>query len=662
MKRDALRKWTVWGITVCVSLILAVPDGWAQSTKSATAKVPDSKPAAAASKTDAKPKATLPKATDPAKAGTGKSTPGKKSSKGKGKTSAPVKKEAAPTPELPWSLRDHFTISAGKAALQYAVLNAEWALEVEGMGTLIKGVDFRINLADGTIIDATKLGEGESIREAAVTNDVGKSKAYIIKFPPKDGLTIQHRMEVYSDRPYILIHVTIGNTSQKPVEIAKISPVVIRPGQMASLGADAEVVARKIQFVGVSPVFDKAGPASLMAFRVPSKEFQLSLGSLPQAIPSVTAEFTPAGDSWAGEVACSYKPVIRLDPGQKIDASTWLTIAVPDTKTLDTYYSWITSMAPHTKTDAEKPLSWVTVENGQNEEDLMATLSAWSPAKVGAALVPVTWESKPGFLECGLPGFSKDMGKLVKRIHHEGAKAGLTLDPLRIAGGQAEWSTKTPDGQQWLNLSVQGAKQFCVERIKKLAGDEYDFYVVAASAVPDDVLKGFNMTRTMAQTLALEAVAEANGGKPVYPASVSTALKAEEAAWSEAVAATGHMAYYGISIAPVRFAATDVSSVDDNVLKAMALFTGPIEIVGKPQADVAKKLSSVFSPESVRGIPGETTSTTPAPEKKEEATPDKKVKTEKPPKATKAEKAEAPVTSETPDKANEPKKKWWKKF
>ena len=328
MRCDGLRKWTVWGIVLGMSLFLAMPDGWAQNTKNTKAKVSDSKSATVVSKTDKTPKAAIPKDTASATSTKGKASSGNKGSKGKGKKAAPVKKEAAPTQDLPWELRDHFTISAGKAVIQYAVLNAEWAIEVEGMGTLIKGDDFRITLADGTVLDASKLGDGEAIREAAVVSDVGKSKSYIIKFPSKDGLEIQHRMEVYTDRPYIPIHVTIGNTSQKPVEIAKISPVVIRPGQMASLGTGAEVAARKIQFVGVSPVIDKAGPASLMTFRVPSKEFQLSLGTLPQAIPSVSADFVSSGDSWAGEVSCAYKPSIRLDPGQKIDALVWLTMDV----------------------------------------------------------------------------------------------------------------------------------------------------------------------------------------------------------------------------------------------------------------------------------------------------------------------------------------------
>ena len=255
------------------------------------------------------------------------------------------------------------------------------------------------------------------------------------------------------------------------------------------------------------------------------------------------------------------------------------------------------------------------------------------------------------------------MGKLVKQIHNEGAKAGLTVDPLRIAGGQSEWSTQTSDGQPWINLSVPGAKQFCVDRMKKLAGNEYDFYVVAASTIPDEVLTRFNMTRALAQTLALETVAEAVG-KPVYPASSTTALKAEEAAWQEAAASIGRMAYYGIAVAPVRFAAADVASVDDNVMKAMALYPGPIEIVGKPQADVAKKMSSVFAPESVRGVPGETINAVTISEKKE-AVPEKETKIEKPQKTKKAEKVETQAKAEkaeTPEKTSEPKKKWWQKF
>ena len=218
----------------------------------------------------------------------------KEKAKPKGKAKPKEKEQEAAPSQLPWSLRDHFRFTWGKSLCYYAVENGEWTLMVEGLGAILENVGFRITFADGSTLDAAGLGKAENEREN-FSNADGKGTIYRNGFPPKDGLQVYHGLAAYADRPYVLIRVGLANNGDKPVEIAKISPVVPGPGGIAHLAPDTEVSTRRLISRGAFPVFDKSAPPILTIFRDRADDITLSLGVLAQGVASSSAEFLAGG-------------------------------------------------------------------------------------------------------------------------------------------------------------------------------------------------------------------------------------------------------------------------------------------------------------------------------------------------------------------------------
>jgi hypothetical protein len=209
-----------------------------------------------------------------------------------------------------------------------------------------------------------------------------------------------------------------------------------------------------------------------------------------------------------------------------------------------------------------------------------------------------------------MPAYPKDMRKTAKQIRDLGMVPGLTVDPLPTSGGSKEWTGTSGDGTTWVNLSHAEGRKHAVERMQKVVGWEFEFFVVQPSAIPDEVLKQFNMTRAQADGLALEVMVEAAGGKPALP-SASCTLKAEWEPWLEAAASSGRMAEFGLIPGPVRLDVTAVSSLDDHLLAAMTLFQGPIEFVGKPKPEVEKQLGDLLSRPRLFGRPSDVAQSSP---------------------------------------------------
>jgi hypothetical protein len=517
--------------------------------------------------------------------------------KGKAKATpapAPKKEKETPSSQLPWALRDHYTYEMGKATVFYAVEDAQWSLTVEGREPVLDNVGFRITFADNSSLDASGLGKGSTNREPFI-DATGKGTRYTSEFPPQNGLVVQHSLTVYSDRPYVLIRVGLGNTSEKPIEIAKITPVEIGPAGITHLGSEPDVSMRRLVWRGSIPVFNKDARPVLTVFHDRAEDFCLSLGVLPQGVAVSDAEFTSSLNTWHGDVVCAYNPPIRIDPGQKIEADpVWLTVNVPAPARIDRCYAWLASVMPHPELAKDVPRCWVTVEKGGSADDLLAAAKAWSGVGVKHALVPWPWVGRPGSLEGAAPAYPKDVRKVARQIEGLGMKAGLTLDPLSTTGGSQEWTAMSADGTTWLNVSVPEARSHAVERLKKVTGGGFAFFVVPPSDIPDEVLIHFNITRAQADGLAFSVMAEAAGGRPVLPSAACT-VKAGLDPWLEAAVAVARLARMDVTPGPVRFDANGLETLDDATLDAMTLFQGPIEFAGKPQAGVVRQVAEILA-------------------------------------------------------------------
>jgi len=505
----------------------------------------------------------------------------------------PASAAAGPAPK-PWTLRDKYTVTVENTTLNYDVQTAEWQLVVDGVGLVIDDVGFRITLGDGSALDASHLGPGVTDR-GRFTSDVGDGNRFGVQFAPKDGLAVRHSLSVYSGRPFVHLEITLTNTGDSPIEIARIDPGVVGPRGIHGLSGEATMALRHIAIRGAYPVLDRTGPALGAIFNDPAHALSFSVGVLPlgQAAPDVA--FRASGGAWQGGITGVFRPAVRIPPGGELRMDpVWVLIGVAQPSQVDLFYSWATSVAGRSGPGPDLPGCWVTAPEGADANDLYRAIAQWRGARATHALVPWTWEGRPGSLKGAAPRWPAGMDKAADQIRTMGLKAGLTVDPLLIAGGGEAFAASSPDGRTWLNPSVPKGKAYGRDRLAKVAGWGYDFYVIHPSDVPDAVLRRFNLTRPQADRLAFALMAEAAGNRPVLPSAAMT-LQGGLDEWLEAAAATSRMAEHGVKTGPVRFDATGVPSIGEDVRAAMAFFKGPIELTGKPNGAVVKALAGFLS-------------------------------------------------------------------
>ncbi len=512
--------------------------------------------------------------------------------KAKPKTKAKEKDGISEADAKIWALRDHYTFGEDNGKIYYAVEDAEWTLDMPGLGNVTENVGFRITFADGTNWEASALGKAESVRKT-FSDELGNGTTFTSQFPAKDGVVVCHSMSIYKDRPFILVRIVVGNVGDKPIEIKKLCPVVLGPSGIGKLSADSQTASRRLKSRGGHAVFDKAAPPVLTILDDIAHKFCLSFGVVPGGIATSSADLARGADCWQGEVTCAYSPSIRIDPGQKLPSDpAWLTYRTAIPSEIDQNYAWVASRIPHADMNKKLPRNWVTVEKGEPESKLLEAAKAWGGAGVKYALVPENWEGRPGSMEGSTPAYPKDMAKTAKQLTGFGMQPGLTIDPLLTADGSDEWAMSGTDGARWLNLSNPEGRKHAVERLKKAVAWGYQFFVVPPSNIPDEALKQFNLTRAQADVLAMQTMQEAAETRPVA-ATPACALDADLNAWLEAAAATARMAEFGVSPGPVRFAINDDASVDNALLAMLTIFSSPIEYTGKPSADIAKAVSQL---------------------------------------------------------------------
>ncbi len=494
---------------------------------------------------------------------------------------------------LPWALRDHYVFSfdENRAQFLYATDNAEWTIQFEGLGEFIEKARASITLGDDTVIPLADLDKGAADRERADT-PMGGCSDFRSDFPERNGLKVLHRVSVQNEYPFLVVRMEVTNAGQTPLEIKKMSPAIFGPGCMKNVSGKMESAIRRLDMRAGYAAFDRTAKSSLAFFRDPANDRTIALGVVPLNIARSGINLEPFEGTWQGEIASVYDPPVRLEPGASLAADpVFITFSVPKPEDVETYFTWMRSKLPCPAALTDAPRFWCTVEDDAGAEALYAEAGKWAAAGVKHALVPGTWESRPGALEGARPRYPKSMQSVAAALAAAEMTPGITVDPLATTEGGEAFAASMA-GQMWLNLSHPDGRAQAVANMRKVAGWGFQFFVIQKSALPDEVLRAFNMTRTQADALAHEVMAEAAGKLPVFPSSATT-IKDGLDDWLEASGCTSRLWEYRIAAGPVRFDVSGVRKLSDEVCTVMAFFGGPIELVGAPHRDLASQIAGI---------------------------------------------------------------------
>ncbi|MCP4640799.1 MAG: hypothetical protein GY851_10215 [bacterium] len=504
-------------------------------------------------------------------------------------------KDAIPLPsELPWTLRDCYTFAANGATLEYAVDTGEWRIGVDDVGMVLPRVGSAVLLADGTAIDSIVLPAGTSDRDQ-VTTELGYGSEYHTKLAAPGPLAIRHSITVLQDYPFYMIRFEVRNTSDKPVSVASLTPVVTGPAGVNRLSDQTELAARPMNLVANHPLIDLDAPASAAVLRDPSHKLAVGIATFPMTKASTGIRVRPHQGTWHLEISSTYDPPVEIAPGDTLEADPVLICCTMlDTAEADTYLAWAHKRRATRALTHGCPESWVTVPDTGSAKDLAEATQAWWTAGIRCALVPTGWESVPGSLKGDDHLYPKDMSKLATIIDRSGMAPGIAVNPLPALDTDAAWLVEGTDGQRWVNPADPDGYRHALGQMRQVVEWGYRFFVVTPTGVPDDVLKACGLTRAEMTNLAFRVVEEAAEGLPVLPASAAV-LGADPDSWLRAAGATHHFRERDIFPGPVRFDATGVDTLSHETIAAMGMFRGPIEMVGIPTEAVIRRVARICS-------------------------------------------------------------------
>lgn len=492
----------------------------------------------------------------------------------------------------PWDLRNQYKIPVERGVLVYAEDTAEWRVLMDGGQVLADRIGFCVVLEDGTELKGIGLGDGVSGREK-LTDEFGEGTVYSVTFKPKNGLRIVHSLKTYKNRPFVFIDIAVENVGQTDVKIAAIHPVIAEKSVMQSLSKQATVRHRRILDTGGQPVVVPGKDATMAVIHDPSKPICFGVGLIPQGLARSTVSFKEVDGTWHGDITCNYEPYKLLKPGAKLDSDPlWISHGVPDPDRVDLNYSWVYSTLVKVAPRPFEARGWYTLGSDQGLDAYVQGAGDWKSAGIDHVLIGRGWEGRPGSMEGASGRFPGNMKEAVGALSKAGMKVGVTIDPLASKGDGAG-TAKSADGLSWLNPAAPEAKEALADKVKSLKNWDAAFVAVDYSAIPDDVLSGFGVTRAEAQNLAYKALREVADPLPVFPSSVSNVTDGVDG-WLDAGSSVAWMAVYGMTPGPLCCALGDNAQITPDLMTASQFWPGPIEFSGtlnnKLQDDVKKML------------------------------------------------------------------------
>lgn len=492
----------------------------------------------------------------------------------------------------PWDLRNQYRIPIERGVLIYAEDTAEWRVFMDNGQVLADRIGFSVVLEDGTEMRGIGLGAGVSGREK-LSDEFGEGTVYSVAFPPKNGLRVVHYLKTYRNRPFVFIEIAVDNVGQTDVQIAAIRPVISEKSVMQSLSEQATVRHRRVLDTGGQPVVAPGKDATMAVIHDPSKPICFGVGLIPKGLARSTVSFTKAADVWNGEITCNYEPYKVLKPGAKLVSDPlWLSHGVPDPDRVDLNYSWVYSTLVKVAPRPFPERGWYTLGEDKGLDAYLQAAGGWKSVDIDHVLLGKGWEGRPGSMEGASGRFPSSMKSAVGDLAKAGLEVGVTIDPLASKGDGAG-TAKSADGLSWLNPAAPEAKEALAAKIKTLKDWDAAFVVVDYSAIPDEVLVGFGVTRAEAQNLAYKALREVADPLPVFPSSVSTVTDGLDS-WLDASSSVARMAVYGMTPGPLCCTLSDGSKITPELMMAAQFWPGPIEFEGalsnKIEGDVKKML------------------------------------------------------------------------
>jgi hypothetical protein len=495
---------------------------------------------------------------------------------------------------LVWALRDHYSFSSDHATLSYDVKRAEWKVDVPGLGVVVKDVKAEVVFTDGARVFLSDLEPDIDTRDE-FSGPLGTGKVFTSTFKKHKGLAISCSVRRFDERPFLLMRIEAKNTGGEIIGIERIRPAVVAPGGIGNFSTMPKVTAINMDQRAKYPVPHREQRASLVSFELAGRKTTIAVGILQSGHMDSSIRLDPSGGSWQGSVECVFDPPLLLQPGETVQADpVWVSFGTPDLARVLQFFSWSKSVQPSPSQGDAIPDSWVTVEKGDNADTLYGVARDWTRSGVRHALVPSMWEGRPGSLKGAVPNYPRDMGQVADTLSGIGMKPGITVDPLKIARGAAEWTALTDDGARWLNPSIPKGREAAIERLKGLVAMGYKFFVVERSLIPNEVLRHFNMTRAEADLLAFDMMAGAAAGRPVLPSS-ALRLRHDDAHWTSMAASTAWLEEYQVAAGPVRIVTDGMKEVSPTLADALREFAGPVEIVGSPKSRLRNQLGEILS-------------------------------------------------------------------
>jgi hypothetical protein len=495
--------------------------------------------------------------------------------------------------EMPWDLRDHFTFSVNKSHLHYDVTNAEWGLDLDGVGELIDHAAASVTFADGTTINLNESPK-ESTERAKFTNEYGDGEVYNVDFLPRPGLRIRHTVRVMLSQPFFMLGLEIINEGDKPIGVTQVVMAHLSGDSLKAFDGEAHTQQRRLVMHGPLPVYKKDGHPLLIMERHPEADFALALGFLPLGVARSHIALESETQNWPCTLISDFDPVAPIQPGESLHSDpVWLSFSLPQPNQIDMLYSWTHSVLPtHDDTPTPGPDSWVGARPGAPYEELHKNLAAWKGGGIEHALIPAGWEGRPGSLNGVVPAYPRNIKEAAKTIKKMKYKAGLTVDPLAVTGGDDAWIFAESNGTRWINPAINEARAYASRRLQRVVKGSFSFLALQPTKMPEAALRKFGITRTQAEVWSFDIAEQALGGEAVYPAAASSIPPTLDALL-EASSDTGRLLEYGIKSGPLQVSVAPSVRLDESTLAALALYGGPIEYTGAPHSSARKKIAKL---------------------------------------------------------------------
>lgn len=481
----------------------------------------------------------------------------------------------------PWALRDHYKFSGDEVSFQVDPKRAEWRVVMDPADATVNPVYTEIELGDGTILRLSKSNWITDGRDT-FTDGFGSAIRFRSEFKPSDGLHVEYHLNRYDSKAFMTIVLVLRNTQTKPISLRAIRMGVVEPGSLARI-ADAQLQLNRSTRRGIHVSLQDDGQVNLVSIRIDGASNHFGLGLLQSGFMRSSINLNRDHSSLDGNIESVFDPPIDIQPGGTAQSDPlWFLLSIPDTESLRNAHVYTESFVLETPEEMTYPTAWMTTPFGTTSIDFLKIASEWKVRSIKHMLVPGGWQGK----QVRVP---ISMNALSKSLRYNGLIPGLTVDPLLAERSLPNVTVRAADGTHWINISSLDARKEGVQKLRQFVIWKYNFFVVSPTEMPDDVLRKLNVTRAVADKVALELMQTAAGKKPVMPSSGLT-LGNDPAAWRRAAEATALNASYNIPTGSVTLDISGVNELSLETNNAIKDFVGPIEIIGIPGKKVRQQL------------------------------------------------------------------------